>query len=63
MKTKDITAMDYAKYKRWTVQNVTKHFRQMGIEKFPEVLDVNRYSRFYLFVVPADLHIPDAKIE
>lgn len=63
MKTKDITAMDYAVYRGWTVQNVRKHFRQTGIEKFPEVIDVKRYSRFYLFVVPGDLPIPDAKIE
>ena len=63
MKTKDITAMDYAKYRDWTVQNVRKHFRKTGIEKFPEVIDVKRYSRFYLFVVPADLPIPDAKTE
>jgi len=55
--------MDYATYRGWTVQNVRKHFRQTGIEKFPEVIDVKRYSRFYLFVVPADLPIPDAKIE
>jgi len=63
MKTKDITAMDYAAYRGWTVQNVRKHFRQTGIEKFPEVIDVKRYSRFYLFVVPGDLPIPDAKTE
>lgn len=55
--------MDYAAYRGWKVQNVRKHFRQTGIEKFPEVIDVKRYSRFYLFVVPADLPIPDAKIE
>ena len=63
MATKDITAMDYATYRWWTVQNVRKHFRQTGIEKFPEVIDVKRYSRFYLFVVPGDLPIPDAKTE
>lgn len=58
MKTKDITAMDYAIYKNWTVQNVRKHLRQTVLEKMPEVIDVKHYSRFYLFVVPEDLPIP-----
>lgn len=52
-KTKLITAMQYAKYRYWTVQNVRKHF------KFPEVLSVQHYSRFYLFVVPESMVIPD----
>jgi len=63
MKTKDITAIDYARYKGWTVQNVRKHYRSTGLKNLPEILDVKHYSRFYLFVVPYDLDIPDAKNE
>lgn len=61
-KTKDITAMEYAKYKGCTVQNVRKHFiKPIGIdcEFFAEVIKVKHYSRFYLFVVDATLPIPE----
>lgn len=58
-KTKLITAMQYAKYRYWTVQNVRKHFKATGLDKFPEVLSVQHYSRFYLFVVPESMAIPD----
>lgn len=51
--------MQYAKYRGWTVQNVRKHFKATGLDKFPEVLNVQHYSRFYLFVVPENMVIPD----
>lgn len=60
-KTKDITAMEYAKYKGCTVQNVRKHFiKPCGIDApfFEDVIRVKHYSRFYLFVVDTDLVIP-----
>lgn len=59
--TKDITAMEYAKYKYCTVQNVRKHFKNHGLdyEFFSDVISVKHYSRFYLFVVDADMVIPD----
>lgn len=60
--TKDITAMEFARYKNCNVQNVRKHFANNGLEhKFfnGEVLDVKHYARFYLFVVSADMVIPD----
>lgn len=67
MLTKDITAIQYAKYKKaqlgyCTVQNVRKHLLNNGIEhKFfnGEVWEVKYYSRFYLFVVPESMVIPD----
>lgn len=61
-KTKGITAIQYAKYKNCTVQNVRKHFANNGIEhKFFEgdILEVKHYSRFYLFVVSEDMVIPN----
>lgn len=61
MATKDITAMQYAAYKCCTVQNIRKHLRQTGLQKFPEVIDIKRYSRFYLFVVDESMEIPHQK--
>lgn len=58
-KTKDITAMDYAKVLHCTVQNVRKHFKATGLKHLPDVIEVKHYSRFYLFVVREDLVIPD----
>jgi len=62
-KTKDITPIEYAKYRGWSVQNVRKHFKATGLEKFPEVISVKHFSRFYVFVVDSDLIIPTTKIE
>lgn len=57
-KTKEITAMDYAKVLRCTTQNVRKHLRLTGLKNLPDVIEVKHYSRFYLFIVPESLVIP-----
>lgn len=53
MKTVDITPKDYAKWRGCTLQNVTKHLRAGN--ELPHVIDIKRYSRFYLLVVPEGL--------
>jgi len=59
--TKDITAMELARYNNCTVQNVRKYFKKKGLDYklFEDVKAVKHYARFYLFVVDADLAIPD----
>ncbi len=57
-KTKDITPKEYARYRGWTLQNVTKHIRKGNGATLLHVLKVKNFSRFYLLEVPDSL---DAK--
>jgi hypothetical protein len=58
-KTKEITAMDYAKYLGKPVQTIRKRLKTSGLKRLPDVIEVIYYSRFYLFVVPDSLVIPE----
>lgn len=59
MSTKEITPIQYADYKGWTLQNVTKHLRKKNnpLSGLPDVIDVKRYSRFYLLEVSQSLKV------
>lgn len=57
-KTKEITPLQYAQYLDCTVQNVHKHLLHGKMEFLPDVIEVKRYSRFYLLVVSDSLIIP-----
>lgn len=54
-KTKEITPLAYSKYLGCTVANVSKHLRNNKMQFLPDVIEVKKYSRFYLLVVPATL--------
>lgn len=54
-KTKEITPLQYANYLNCTVANISKHLRNNKMQFLPDVIEVKRYSRFYLLVVPANL--------
>jgi len=53
-KTKDITPLEYAKYRGWTLQNVTKHLRKGN--SLHGVIKVKTFSRFYLLEVDQSLN-------
>lgn len=55
--TKEITPLQYSKYLGCSVANVSKHLRKNNMQHLPDVIDVKRYSRFYLLVVPASLPV------
>jgi hypothetical protein len=60
--TKEVTAAEYAKYLGCTAQNVSKHVRNNNLHYLPDVIQIKRYSRFYLLVVPDRIKI-NPKIE
>lgn len=49
-KTKEITPTEYAKHRKCSVSNITKHIRNGN--QLPFVVRVNKYSRFYTLEVP-----------
>lgn len=53
MKTKDITPLQYAKWKGCTLQNITKLIRNN--KELPGVITIKKYSRFYLLEVPENM--------
>lgn len=55
MATKEITARAYAKLLGCSEQNVTKHIRNNKFEYLPHVIEVKRFSRFVVLVVPQTL--------
>lgn len=55
--TKEITTKQYADYRGCTAQNISKHIRNGKMNFLPDVLKVNKYSRFVLLVVPLSLDI------
>jgi hypothetical protein len=57
--TKEITPIQYADYKGWTLQNVTKHLRKKKdpLSGLPDVIEVKKYSRFYLLEVDNSLKV------
>lgn len=57
--TKEITPIQYADYKGWTLQNVTKHLRKKNnaLAGLPDVIEVKKYSRFYLLEVEESLKV------
>jgi hypothetical protein len=55
MATKEITPIQYADYKGWSLQNVTKHIRAGN--ELEHVIEVKHYSRFYLLEVPESLKV------
>lgn len=59
MATKEITPIQYADYKRWTLQNVTKHLRKKNdpLSGLPDVIAIKKYSRFYLLEVLEELPV------
>ena len=58
-KTKEITPHQYAKYLNCSEANVSKHLRNNNMKFLPDIIDVKRWSRFYVLVVSAHLTIPD----
>jgi len=54
MKEKEVTPLDYARWRGCTLQNITKHLRKGNLAKLPGVLMVKKYSRFYVLVVAAN---------
>lgn len=54
--TKEITTIQYARYKGCTPRNINKHIRKGN--ELPHVIKVNKYSRFILLVVDINLIIP-----
>lgn len=59
LKTKDITAMDYAKYRGMSVQMIRRKIKDN--KDLVEVISIKRYSRFYTLEVPESLKIPKRK--
>lgn len=55
--TKEITPTQYANYLGCTVANVSKHLRNNKMQFLPDVIEVKKYSRFYLLVVDSDLAV------
>lgn len=53
METKDITPLEYAKYRGCSIQNVTKQIRNK--RELPHVLKIKHWSRFYTLEVPISL--------
>ena len=51
--------MEYARYLGCKVQNVRKNLKNTGFKHLPDIIKVKHYSRFYTFVVPASLDIPE----
>lgn len=64
MKTKEITPEQYAEYSGYTLSNITQHLRKGN--PLIHVLEVKKYSRFYILKVPYTLNsnsfIPTSKI-
>lgn len=56
--TKEITPHQYAKYLGCSESNVSKHLRNGKMEHLPDVIEVKRYSRFYVLVVLDKIIIP-----
>lgn len=54
-KTKEITPLQYSRILKCTVANVSKHLRNNKMQFLPDVIEVKKYSRFYLLVVPENL--------
>ena len=55
MATKEITPIQYADYKGWSLQNVIKHLKNG--KELDHVISFKRYSRFYLLTVPNSLKV------
>lgn len=53
--TKEITPIQYADFRGWSLQNVTKHIRAGN--ELDHVISVKQYSRFYLLEVPKELKV------
>ncbi len=54
MKTKDITPLQYAKWRGQHITNISKHLRKGN--PLIHVLRVKKFSRFYLLEVPESLN-------
>jgi hypothetical protein len=54
---KEVTPLQYSKYLGCSVQYIHKLLLRGQIGKLPNVIEVKRYSRFYLLVVPDTLDI------
>lgn len=54
-KTKDITPLQYSKFKKCSLANITKHIRNGNALKLPYVISLKNISRFYLLEVPESL--------
>lgn len=52
MITKDITPLQYSKFRKCTLQNITKHIRNENINALKYVIRIKNFSRFYLLEVP-----------
>lgn len=55
MDTKEITPLQYAKIIGFTPQYIHKLLKDGRMDMLPHIIEVKRYSRFYLLVVPANL--------
>lgn len=55
VKTKQITPEQYASYKGCSVQYIHRLLKSRDMGKMPEIIEVKRYSRFYVLVVDSTL--------
>ncbi len=63
MKTKDITPLEYAKYRGQCVANISKHIRKGNLAGLPHVITIKSWSRFYTLEVPVELNAGSFKTE
>lgn len=53
---KEITPIQYAKYYGYHKSYVHRLLLKNEWDKLPDILDVKRYSRFYLLIVSEDVY-------
>lgn len=51
-KTKEITPTEYAKWRGVRLAAITKHIRGKNFKNLPYVIEIKKWSKFYIFVVP-----------
>jgi hypothetical protein len=56
-KTKEITPYQYARWYGCSPQYIHRLLLEENWQKLPKILEIKRYSRFYLLVVPIDLPV------
>lgn len=61
IKTKEITPIQYAKWKGWAATYIQRLLRNERYDKLPSVIKVRKYSRFWVLEVPEDLTESDFK--
>lgn len=53
--TKELTPKEYACLYKCSPTYIRKMLIDDKLDKLPNVIEIKRYSRFYLLIVPADL--------